>query len=365
MNAQTGSRDLYEVLGVPRAASPADLKKAYRTLAQKYHPDKCPGDKTAEDKFKEAANAYQILSDDDKRATYDRYGLDGLRRGGPAGSPEGPGGVPHEGFRSVEDIFSAFGDLFGDFFGGSRARRPTRGSDLRLELSIPFHEAVWGARRSVQISRTASCTPCGGTGAARGNTPEICRQCQGKGQVVHAQGFFMVQTTCNTCQGRGKMIVNPCGDCRGTGLRPETTSLSLTVPPGVDDGQMLRVSGKGECAAGGTAGDLYVVLRVEDDDRFEREGNDVTSEVSIGFAQAALGGEIEIDTLDDDCQGTTILELLPGHAVRRRRRQARAGHPARGRIRPRRPPDPVQDRGPQEADEQAGEAPSRVRGRAW
>jgi molecular chaperone DnaJ len=314
MNAQPGSRDLYEVLGVPRGASPADLKKAYRSLAQQYHPDKCPGDKGAEERFKEAANAYQVLSDDEKRAAYDRYGLDGLRRGGGAGQSPGfggPGGF--DGFQSVEEIFSAFGDLFGDFFAGHAARRqPTRGADLRLELSLSFSEAVWGTRRDVKIPRTVNCTTCGGTGGARGSRPEICRPCQGKGQVVHAQGFFMVQTTCPHCQGRGRMIKEPCSDCRGQGIRPETLNLSLTVPAGVDDGQTLRVSGKGESISGGASGDLYVVLSVKDDDRFAREGDDITSEVAIGYAQAALGGEVEIDTLDDGCRGTTILELAPG-----------------------------------------------------
>lgn len=308
MNAQPGSRDLYEVLGVPRGASATDLKKAYRNLAQKYHPDKCPNDKSAEEKFKEAANAYQILSDDDKRTAYDRYGLDGLRRGG---APGGPAGTPYEGFRNVEDIFSAFGDLFGDFFAG-RARQQTRGADLRLDLSISFSEAVWGTRKDVKITRTAGCGSCGGTGAARGTRSEVCRNCQGKGQVVHNQGFFMVQSTCQQCQGRGKLIQSPCSDCRGQGMKPETSTLSLTVPAGIDDGQTLRVSGKGEATPGGATGDLYVVLGVEDDDRFAREGDDVTSEVSISYAQAVLGGEIEIDTLDEHCGGTTILELAPG-----------------------------------------------------
>jgi molecular chaperone DnaJ len=311
MNAQPGSRDLYEVLGVPRAASPADLKKAYRNLAQRFHPDKCPGDKSAEEKFKEAANAYQILSDTDKRSAYDRYGLDGLRRGGVPGGPEGPAGAPYEGFRNVEDIFSAFGDLFGDFFAG-HARRPARGADLRLNLTISFGEAVWGVRKDVKLARTAACGSCGGSGAMRGSKAEGCRNCQGKGQVTHAQGFFMVQSTCAQCQGRGRTIQTPCSDCRGQGMRPETSTISVAVPAGIDDGQTLRVHGKGEAASNGGAGDLYVVVNVEDDDRFMREGSDITTEISISYAQAALGGEIEIDTLDDGCRGTTILELSPG-----------------------------------------------------
>lgn len=306
MHAQTGSTDLYAVLGVRREATTADLKKAYRQLAQRYHPDKCPGDKAAEEKFKEAANAYQILSDDEKRAAYDRGGLDGLRRS--AGGSPGFGG-----FERVEDIFSAFGDLFGDFFSGRMsARPPTRGADLRLELTLAFHEAVWGTRKDVEVTRTASCPACRGTGAARGGSAETCRPCQGKGHVHHAQGFFMVQTTCPQCLGVGKTIKDPCADCRGRGLRPETRALTLTIPPGVDDGQTLRVAGSGESAPGGSAGDLYVVLCVDDDDRFDREGDDVTSEVAISVARAALGGEVEVDTLDGACEDTAILEIAPG-----------------------------------------------------
>lgn len=310
MNTQTASRDLYEVLGVARGASPADLKKAYRTLAQQYHPDKCPGDKSAEDKFKEAANAYQILSDNEKRANYDRYGFDGLRRGG--GGP-GPGGPGFGGFESVEDIFSAFGDLFSDFFAGrGRGRQPGRGADLRMELPIKFHEAVWGVRKSVETTRSVSCSTCRGTGAAAGVKAEVCRGCQGKGQVVHSQGFFMVQTTCTQCSGAGKTIKDPCRDCRGRAIRSETSTLTVTVPAGVDDNQTLRIAGKGESLPGGAPGDLYVVLLVDSDVRFERDGDDIISEVPISFFQAALGGQVEVDTLDDNCEGTTILELRAG-----------------------------------------------------
>ena len=311
MHAQTGSKDLYEVLGVPRGATPADLKKAYRTLAQQYHPDKCPDDKSAEEKFKEAANAYQILSNGDQRAAYDRYGFDGLRRGG--GSGPGPGGPGFGGFNNVEDIFSAFGDLFSDFFAGrGRARQAGRGADLRMELPIAFHEAVWGVRKSVDTTRSVGCSACRATGAANGTKVEVCRGCQGKGQVVHPQGFFMVQTTCSSCQGAGKTIKDPCRDCRGRGVRSETSTLTVTVPAGVDNGQTLRITGKGESLPSGSPGDLYVVLIVDEDDRFERDGDDIISEVPISFFQAALGGEIEVDTLDDACEGTVILELRPG-----------------------------------------------------
>lgn len=309
-------RDLYEVLEVPRNATEDDLKKAYRTLAKKYHPDMCPGDKAAEEKFKEAANAYQILSDKTARAAYDRYGLEGLRRGGPSGaaSPAPGASAPRpapEGFQNVEDIFSAFGNLFGDFF-TKRATRGARGADLKQSLHIPFHEAVWGARREIQLTRRANCTGCGGTGAAPGARVEACRNCQGQGQINHAQGFFMVQSTCAVCQGRGKTISASCSRCQGQGVGTEASTLTLTIPPGIQDGQTLRVQGKGEQVPGGTPGDLYVSLHVAKDPRFTRQGHDVSSEVFISYARAALGGEIEIDTLEDHCRGTTILELSPG-----------------------------------------------------
>jgi molecular chaperone DnaJ len=297
-------RDLYEVLGVERGANASDLKKAYRTLAQKYHPDKNPDDKDAEEKFKEVSNAYSILSNDDQRARYDRFGFDGVR---------GAGGGGAQGFSSVEDIFSAFGDLFGDFFGGraSGGRRASRGADLRLDLGLTFAEAVWGTTKEVKVTRDVPCGTCNATGAKPGSKPEACRACQGKGQVVHAQGFFMVQTTCPQCRGSGKLIKDPCEDCRGRAVKQETSTLSVTVPPGVDDGQTLRLAGKGEVAPGG-AGHLYVVLHVQGDERFKRDGEDVLSEVPINFAKAALGGEIEVYTLDENCQGSATVEVKPG-----------------------------------------------------
>ncbi|HUJ57446.1 MAG TPA: molecular chaperone DnaJ [Kofleriaceae bacterium] len=320
-------RDLYEVLGVERGASQADLKKAYRRLAQQFHPDKCPDDKEAEDKFKEAANAYQILSDDEQRAAYDRFGFEGLRRGG------GSGGA---GFSSVEDIFSAFGDLFGDFFGGrATGRRNPRGADLRVDLSLTFAEAVWGCSKDVKVTRDVACTTCSGSGAKPGTKPEVCRTCAGKGQVVHAQGFFMVQTTCPHCRGAGKMIKDPCEDCRGRGSKGETSTLNVAVPAGVDDGQTLRLAGKGEHAPGGAAGHLYVVLHVQGDERFRREGDDVLTEVPVSFVKAALGGEVEVYTLEDNCTGSAVIELKPGVQpgdviVRRGQGVPRVGHSGRG-----------------------------------
>lgn len=296
------SRDLYEVLGVAHDASPTDLKKAYRQCAIRYHPDKCPNDKGAEDKFKEAANAYQVLSDAEKRAVYDRHGIDGIRRNSDGTGTTAPG------FESVEAIFSAFGDLFGDFFSGRmRDRHQARGADLRIELPLKFHEAVWGTSKDVKITRSVGCAKCTATGSLHGKT-DVCTQCQGRGQVVHTQGFFMVQTTCARCLGSGKTIKDPCGDCRGRGLKSEISTLSLVVPAGISNGQQLRVSGRGDGAPSGTTGDLYVVLIVEEDPRFLRDGDEITSTVLISFAAAALGGEIEINTLE----GTAILELAPG-----------------------------------------------------
>ena len=297
-------RDLDEVLGVERGASQADLKKAYRRLAQQYHPDKCPDDKAAEEKFKEAANAYQVLSDDEQRALYDRFGFDGLKRGG---------GGPGPGFSSVEDIFSAFGDLFGDFFGGrTSGRRQPRGADLRVDIGLTFAEAVWGCSKEVKVTRDIACATCNGSGAAPGSKPDICRTCQGKGQVVHAQGFFMVQTACPHCRGVGKAIKDPCTDCRGRGTRAETSTLTVTVPPGVDDGTQLRLAHKGESIPGGATGHLYVFVHVQGDERFRRDGEDILSEVPVSFVKAALGGEVEIQTLDENCTGSATVEIKPG-----------------------------------------------------
>ena len=318
-------RDLYEVLGVEKGASQADLKKAYRKLAQEFHPDKNPGDKAAEEKFKECANAYQILSDDDQRAAYDRYGFDGLRGHGQGGP------------QNVEDIFSAFGDLFGDFFGGrgGGGRRQPRGADLRVDLELEFADAVWGVTKEVKVARDIPCATCTGSGAAVGTKPETCKTCQGKGQVVHSQGFFMVQSTCPHCRGAGKQIKETCPDCRGRGVVPETTTLSVTVPAGVDDGQTLRLAGKGETAPGGSTGHLYVVLHVQGDERFKRDGEDVVTEITVSFVKAALGGEVEIHTLEDKCAGTATIDLKAGTqpndvTVRRGQGIPRVGQGGRG-----------------------------------
>jgi len=324
-------RDLYEILGVSRDVSGSDLKKAYHRLAKQHHPDVNPGDKAAEEKFKEAANAYQVLSNDEQRARYDRFGEEGLRGGG------GPGAG---GFSSVDDIFSAFGDMFGDFFGGrqgGQGRRQARGADVRVDLQLSFPEAVWGVTKDVKVEKDVPCDTCKGSGAKPGTQPETCSGCNGRGQVVHSQGFFMVQSVCPRCRGEGRTVKEPCPECNGRRVQAETTVLSVTVPSGVDDGQTLRLAGKGEVApgAGGAAGHLYVVLHVVGDERFQRDGEDILTDMPISFVKAALGGEVEIHTLDDNCDGTAMIEVKAGtqpgdHVVRRGAGIPRIGKSGRG-----------------------------------
>jgi molecular chaperone DnaJ len=296
-------RDFYEVLGLSKEADSADIKKAYRRLAMEHHPDRNPGDAESEEKFKEASNAYKVLSDTDQRARYDQFGHSGLGRGG--------GGF--EGFRGTEDIFSAFGDLFGDFFGGARSRGPRRGADLQVPLKLTFAEAVAGCNKEVEVTRQVACETCTGSGAAPGSKASACGQCKGSGQVVHSQGFFMIQTTCPACRGEGRVIANKCESCKGVGTESETGTITASVPAGVDRGQTLRIAGKGEASpGGGPPGHLYVILDIGEDDRFIREAENVLVEVNISYLQACLGAEIEVPTLEDDCSGTEKLEVKPG-----------------------------------------------------
>lgn len=295
-------RDFYEVLQISKDASSAEVKKAYRQLAMEHHPDRNPGDAGAEAKFKEASNAYKVLSDADQRARYDQYGHSGLGRGG-----------GFEGFRGTEDIFSAFGDLFGDFFGGSRSRGPRRGADLQLPLQLSFAEAVHGCVKDVELTRQVHCSDCSGSGAAPGSQPTVCGECEGRGQVVHSQGFFMIQATCSTCQGEGKLISEKCVECQGAGTVADTTTINVTVPAGVDRGQTLRLAGKGEASpAGGSPGHLYVILDVADDERFIREGENLLAEITISYLQACLGGSVAVPTLEEDCTGTEAIDIKPG-----------------------------------------------------
>lgn len=290
-------RDYYEVLGVERGTSEADLKKAYRRLAMKHHPDRNPDDKASEEKFKEANEAYEMLSDASKRAAYDQYGHAGVdpSMGGGGFGGGGAGGA------NFSDIF---GDVFSDFFGGGGQGRggrggAQRGSDLRYTLDLNLEEAVRGTTVSIRVPTLVNCKPCDGTGAKKGSAPVTCATCGGIGQVRMQQGFFSVQQTCPRCHGQGKVISDPCDSCHGEGRVEEFKTLSVKVPPGVDSGDRIRLSGEGEAGVqGGPTGDLYVVINVRDHDIFQRDGKHLYCDVPISFTEAALGGELEVPTLD-------------------------------------------------------------------
>ena len=289
--ATTEKRDYYDVLGVARGATVDDIKKAYRKLAVKYHPDKNPGDAEAEERFKEAAEAYGVLSDDEKRARYDRYGHQGM---------SGMGGFDPNQFADFGDIL---GDLFGfgDFFGSRRGRgsRPGRGNDLRYDLQLDFMDAVFGKEISLTVPRNITCNPCSGSGARAGTQPVTCTGCAGRGQVRYSQGFFAVARTCPQCGGAGKVIKDPCASCGGAGRIREEKKISVKVPPGVDDGSRLRVAGEGESGFnGGPSGDLYVFISVKEHAKFQRREYDIHSEHAVSFTKAALGGEAKVETID-------------------------------------------------------------------
>lgn len=284
-------RDYYEILGVSRTATEAEIKKAYRRLAVQHHPDKNPNDHTAEEKFKEAAEAYSVLSDAQKRAAYDRFGHAGV----------GAGGGFDAGFTNIEDIFDMFG--FGDMFGGRSSRRSSvqRGSDLRYDLEITLEDAATGRDEKLKIPRLEKCDECGGSGAEKGTQPETCITCGGSGQTRYQQGFFSVMRTCPNCQGKGRIVRNPCRECRGQGRIEKERNLEIKIPAGVETGSRLRVAGEGEAGAnGGPSGDLYVVVHVKEHENFERQGSNLYSAVPISFAQAALGAEIKVRTLDGE-----------------------------------------------------------------
>ncbi len=288
-------RDYYEVLGVANGASAQEIKKAYRKLAMKYHPDRNPDDKEAEAKFKEATEAYEVLSDDQKKAAYDQYGHAGV-------DPNMGGGGFHAGAGAGASFSDIFGDVFGDIFGGGGGRggsRSNRGSDLRYTLELDLEEAVRGTSVEIRVPTMVHCDTCDGSGAKKGTSPVTCTTCGGIGQVRMQQGFFSVQQTCPRCHGSGKMISDPCGSCHGQGRVEEQKTLSVKVPPGVDTGDRIRLSGEGEAGTqGGPAGDLYVVVNVREHAIFQRDGKHLYCEVPISFADAALGGELEVPTLD-------------------------------------------------------------------
>ncbi|MEQ3693623.1 MAG: molecular chaperone DnaJ [Alcanivorax sp.] len=287
-------RDYYEILGVSKGIDAKELKKAYRKLAMKYHPDRNPDDKDADAKFKEATEAYEILGDQQKRAAYDQYGHAGVDPNAAGGGFGGGGG-------NFSDVF---GDVFGDIFGGGgggggRRGGPQRGSDLRYTMDLSLEEAVRGIEKKIRVPTLTSCDPCGGSGAKPGTKPKTCGTCGGAGQVRMQQGFFSVQQTCPSCRGQGTMIDDPCNSCHGRGVKEETKTLSVKIPPGVDTGDRIRLSGEGEAGAmGGPAGDLYVQVSVREHELFHRDGRNLYCDVPISIVDAALGGELEIPTLD-------------------------------------------------------------------
>lgn len=291
-------RDYYEVLGVDKSASEREIKKAYKRLAMKYHPDRTEGDKTLEEKFKEVQEAHEILTDSQKRAAYDQYGHAGV-------DPNRGGG------HGAADFGDIFGDVFGDIFGGGRGGRQQRarqGSDLRYNLELSLEEAVRGKSVEIRVPTLVECEVCDGSGAKKGSSPTTCPTCHGNGQVQMRQGFFAVQQTCPTCSGRGKIISDPCRSCHGQGRVEKTKTLSVKVPAGVDTGDRIRLSGEGEAGENGApAGDLYVQVHVKDHPIFVRDGNNLYCEVPLSFTRAALGGEIEVPTLD----GKVKLKITP------------------------------------------------------
>ena len=309
-------RDYYQVLGLERTTTPEEIKKAYRQMAVKFHPDKNPGDKTAEEKFKEVGEAYEVLSEPQKRAAYDQYGhaaFDPRRRASSAS--RGAGGF-HDPFEIFREVFGGGGgggggSIFDELFGGGQ-RDPTgpqRGSDLRYDLEITFEEAVLGCEREITLTKLDACEICRGSGAEAGSGMSVCSDCGGRGQIISSRGIFSIAQTCPRCEGRGRVVEKPCRTCRGAGRRERTTKVKLKIPPGVDTGARLRSVGNGEAGLrGGSAGDLYVVLHVKADEIFQREGDDLLCEVPVSFVQAALGAEVEVPTL----AGKAQIRMPPG-----------------------------------------------------
>lgn len=304
--------DYYEVLGVDRNASVDDIKRAYRKRAMQYHPDRNPGNAEAEKKFKQCAEAYEVLGDAEKKSRYDQYGRAGLR------------GSPMHDFSHADagDIFDMFRDVFGmgDLFGfgeGQHSRGPARGQSLRAMVQIRLREVATGATRTLEVKRLELCSTCGGSGAKAGTKPVQCKMCGGQGKVQRGGGFFRMITECPQCGGRGTVIADPCPDCRGHGRRPQRKTIEVSIPPGIHSGQQIRLSGQGDAGEpGGPRGDLFVVIDVADDPMFERDGNNLFCRVPIGFAQAALGGDVEVPTLTGPYTLTLSAGTQSGEVIR-------------------------------------------------
>lgn len=306
-------RDYYEVLGVGKTAEKSEIKKAYRKLAVKFHPDKNAGDKTAEDKFKEIGEAYEVLANEDKRAAYDRYGHAAFGRG--AGPAAGAGGF-HDPFDIFREVFGrgGGGGIFEEFFGaatrgGAGPRQQKRGSDLRYDLELTLEEAAFGTKKELELEKLASCDQCGGSGSSDDGGAAKCSTCGGIGQVISSRGFFQVQQTCPTCGGAGQIIANPCRKCDGAGRVQKPDRITLNIPAGIETGSRLRSAGNGDAGVrGGPPGDLYVVIRIADHEVFERDEDDLYCEMPVSFAKAALGSEIVVPTLE----GKASIKIPPG-----------------------------------------------------
>jgi molecular chaperone DnaJ len=308
-------RDYYEVLGVPKGASKDDIKKAYRKLAIQYHPDKNPGDKASEERFKEGTEAYEVLGDDQKRAAYDQFGFAGVE-----GMAGGQGGQDFSNvFRDFEDIFGGMGgfsnifdNLFGGSMGGGGGRRrgeTPRGANLRYDLELSFEQAVFGTQVEIAYSRDESCSVCGGSGSESGGGRKVCPTCQGSGQVRRSSGFFSIASPCPSCGGEGHIVDKPCKSCAGSGLAKKKQKIKVTIPPGMDDGRRLSVAGQGDAGPNsGRPGDLYVFVHVRPHEFFERDGYDLYCAVPISIAKASLGGEITVPTID----GKKVTVTVPG-----------------------------------------------------
>tara|TARA_B110001454_G_scaffold219202_1_gene251992 strand:- start:82372 stop:83499 length:1128 start_codon:yes stop_codon:yes gene_type:complete len=314
----SSSQDYYQTLGVARDADADTIKKAYRKLAMQFHPDRNPGDKEAEDKFKEAAEAYDVLSNSEKRAQYDRFGHAAFKQSGGRGFQGG--------FDNAEDIFSNFGDIFGDLFGGmgggqkrsSRSRtEPRKGADLRYLCEISLKDVITGLEKEIEFETEENCKDCNGSGAEKGSQAETCSMCGGQGQVVTRQGFFSMQTACPQCRGEGQIIKKPCRTCKGSGRNEKSKRIQVTIPAGVDTGTRLRISGEGEGGyRGGSPGDLYVEIRVKDSDKYERHGSDLHTILKVPYVQMLLGGQIEVSTLTSDEKLEIPKASQPGSQVK-------------------------------------------------